>query len=515
MSVRTRLMIVTILGLAVTMSVWGWVQVRALDKILTDHQIKRLSDVAKTVIMYYQSFPTRYGLSVLDKALKEQIQSDVHLARIDIYSVVNDDIDYIAGANRVQYNWSETLVDTVAKETKPFHVKLNTEGGPALGLLESDILPGKGNKNRVVVGVIAFSQTNTEILNRAKHLLVFSSAGLLVFILLLLYLSQGWIIRRPLKRIIGAIDEFHAGQYNRRININRRDEWKQLADHYNAMADKIEQVLAQYQELNLSLEKKIQDATHNVVQLQKEVNQLQQLTELGYLTANLAHELGTPLHSIAGMARLLLESGNWPPDVGRKLELIVQQTQRLDTVIQNVRSATRLPEPHFETIPTNELLNEMLPLVEPLIVKADIHLSVNVEDNIPPLYVDRYRFQIAILNLIENAVEATPQKGEISISASVLPDGKFITISVKDNGSGIPPELIKKVCDPFFSTHKDERMRGLGLAIVNGIAAKLHGGRLEIKSHPDNGTEVVLYFPVLDVMSGKASPDNDLSLLNP
>ncbi len=514
MTVRTRLMMVTILGLAVTMAVWGWIQVRALDKILTDQQIKRLSDVAETVIMYYQSFPSRHGLSVLDKALKEQVESDVQLARIDIFSVVNDDSDYIAGATRVQYNWSETLVESVAKEQKPLHIKLNTEGGPALGFLASDILPGKNKKNRVVVGVIAFSQSGTEILNRAKHLLIYSSAGLLFFILLVLYLSHGWIIRRPLRRIIVAIDDFQAGQYNKRFNLSRKDEWKQLANHFNLMADKIEQVLAQYHELNLSLEKKIQDATHNVVQLQKEVNQLQQLTALGYLTANLAHDLGTPLHSIAGMTRLLLERGNWPPDVGRKLELIVQQTQRLDMVIQNVRRATRLPEPHFEIISISELLNETLPLVEPLILKSDIRLNVNVQENIPPLYVDRYRFQVALLNLIENAVEAIPQNGEIIISASVQQDKKFITISVKDNGYGIPPELIEKVCEPFFSTHNDERMRGLGLTIVNGIAAKVHGGRLEIKSRPDIGTEVILYFPVVDVISGKISSDH-LSLANP
>lgn len=510
MNVRNRLMLITLFGLAITMIFWGWIQVGALDKIITDQQTKKLSNVAETIITYYQNFHTRYGVSVLDKTLKEQIQSDIQLARIDIFSVVNDDVDYVAGANRVQYNWSEALVESVAKEQKPVHIKLNDENGPALGLLDSAIMPGK-NKNRVVVGVIAFSQAGTEILNRARQLLFFSTAGLLLFILLVLYLSYGWIIRRPLKKIIGAIDEFQAGQYNRRIILNRKDEWKLLANHFNSMADKIEQVLGQYKELNLSLEKKILDATHNVVQLQKEVNQLQQLTALGYLTANLAHDLGTPLHSIAGMARLLLESGNWPPDVGRKLELIVQQTQRLDTVIQNVRRATRLPEPHFETISISELFNETLPLIEPLLLKENIHFSVDIEENIPPLYVDRYRFQIAILNLIENAVEATQKRGEIHISASGVPDGNYIIISVKDNGSGIPPELIEKVCEPFFSTHVDERMRGLGLAIVSGIVTKLHGGRIEIKSCPGSGTEVVLHFPVLDKISGKIASDNHLS----
>ncbi|MDI6776382.1 MAG: ATP-binding protein [Syntrophales bacterium] len=514
MTVRTRLMIVTILGLAVTMAIWGWIQLRALDNILTDQQVKRLDDVAETVSTYYQHFPTRRGLSVLDRTLKEQVQMDIRLARIDIFSVVSDDIEYIAGASRVHYNWSETLVGSVAEELKARYIKLNIEGGPALGMLYPALLSEKDKKNRVVVGVIAFSQSSTEILNRAQRLLMLSSAGLLFFILLVLFISYGWIIGHPLRSIISAIDEFQTGKYDRRIRLARRDEWGQLADHFNSMADKIEQVLARDQELNLSLEERVQEATHNVVQLQKEVNQLQQLTALGYLTATLAHDLGTPLHSIAGMARLLLEGDEWPPDVGRKLELIVQQTQRLDTVIQNVRRATRLPEPHFETISISKLLNETLPLVEPLTQKSGICLSVDVEVDTPLLYVDRYRFQIAMLNLIENAVEALPQEGEITVSASALPGGRFVATSVQDNGPGIPSELIEKVCEPFFSTHADEGMRGLGLAIVEGIV-KVHGGHLEIKSHPDKGTEVILYFPVVDVMSGEAAPDNVSSLSNP
>ena len=105
MTVRTRLMILTVLGLVVTMAVWGWVQIRAIDQILVEQQGKRLSSVAETVSTYYQHFPTGHGLSALDTSLKEQVQSDVRLARIDIFTVVNYDIDYIeyiAGASRVR-----------------------------------------------------------------------------------------------------------------------------------------------------------------------------------------------------------------------------------------------------------------------------------------------------------------------------------------------------------------------------------------------------------------------------
>jgi two-component system NtrC family sensor kinase len=487
MTVRTRLMILTVLGLVVTMAVWGWVQIRALDQILVEQQGKRLSSVAETVSTYYTHFPTGQGLSTLDTALKEQIQTDVRLARIDIFTVVNYDIDYIeyiAGASRVRYEWPESLVSSVAASRKPQYVRLKMEEGPAVGLL-FPVASEKSLNTQFVVGVINFSRANAEILSRAQRLLVISTAGLLIIILLVLAASYGWLIGRPLSIIIHAIDAFQTGQYVKRIPITRRDEWGRLGEHFNSMA---------HEELARGLEDRVREATQKVVELQKQVNQLQQLTAMGYLTATLAHDLGTPLHSIAGLASLLQERGDWPPDVARKLELIVQQTQRLNTVIQNVRRATRPPEAHFETVMVRELLNETLSLVEPLMRKAGIELRVDFDEKLPGIPADRYRVQTALFNLIQNALEAMPSGGRITVSAWMAPDRREVSITVADTGSGIPPELMERICEPFFSTHQEEGMRGLGLAIVQDIV-KMHGGRMEIRSVPDEGTQIVLGFP--------------------
>lgn len=500
MTLRIRLMILTMLGMAITMAIWGWIQIRALDKILIDQQIKTLTGLADTVSTYYQFFPTRRGLAALDIALKDLVQDNPNLARIDIYSLTRTDIDFVAGAGRVPYEWPEITVAKAAEIFKPQYIKLNTDGGPALGLLYP-VLPDKKDE-KTVVGVIVFSQSNTEILTRTKHLLMVSSAGLLLAILLILVVSYGWMIARPLNIIIHTIDEFQAGNYVRRIPLRRRDEWGQLAAHFNEMADEVEQVLAKNQELNRHLEERVQEATLKVVQLQKQVNQLQQLTALGYLTATLAHDLGTPLHSIAGLARLLLERGEWPPDAGRKLELIVQQTERLNTVIQNVRRATRPPEPHFETLSVQDLFNETLPLVEPLMQQSNIALHVLEEPGIPELYVDRYRLQTALFNLLQNAAEAMPSGGEITVSTFTDHAGSAVAISVRDNGPGIPEDLMPKICEPFFSTHTEEGLRGLGLAIVQDIM-KLHSGRIDIRSHSGEGTEITLYFPIVVRSAGE------------
>jgi two-component system, NtrC family, sensor kinase len=499
MTVRIRLMIMTVLGLVITMAVWGWLQIRMLDRILVEQQGKRLSSVAETVSTYYQHFPTGQGLSTLDKALKEQIQTDVRLARIDIFTVVNYDIEYIeyiAGASRVGYEWPEGLVSSVAAARKPQYIKLQTDDGPAVGLLYPVIFE-KSRATQFVVGVINFSRSNVEILSRAQFLLVFSTFSLLLVILLVLAVSYRWLIGRPLGIIIRTIDEFQTGQYVKRIPIARRDEWGHLAEHFNSMAQEIEQVLARNQELTRSLEDRVQEATRNVVQLQRQVNQLQPLAALGYLSATLAHDLGTPLHSIAGLARLLQERGDRPPDETRKLELIIQQTQRLNAVIQNLRRATRPPDPHFEAVEVPELLNETLSLVDPLMRKAGIKLQVLIDAQIPQINADRSRLQTALFNLIQNAMEAMPEGGQIKVSAETDPERREVSLTVEDTGAGIPPELMERIYEPFFSTHQEEGMRGLGLAIVQDIV-KIHGGRIAIESRPSEGTKIVLTFPAAE-----------------
>ncbi|MGV8057482.1 MAG: ATP-binding protein [Smithellaceae bacterium] len=494
-TVKARLITLTITGLALTMAIWGFIQLAVLDKIIVEQQVKRLESVAETVSTFYQNFPTKRGLSALDSAMKDHVQSDVRLARIDIFDTNHGNVDYIAGASRVQYEWPDNVIAQAAEKGALRYVKITTEGGPALGLIYP--VSGDVKDSRIVIAIIGFSRSNAEIMASAQQLLILSSAGLLLFILLVLGVSYGWIIGRPLKLIIDTIDESQKGQYIKRIPIVRQDEWGQLAEHFNMMATEIQQVMASNFDLTRHLEDRVKEETLKVVGLQKQVDDLKQLTALGHLTANLAHDLGTPLHSIGGLAKLLLEREGWPPDVAHKLQLIVQQTQRLDNVIQNVRRATRLPEPHFEILTIQNILNETLPLVEPLMQKTNVTMDVDIDVNITPLYLDRYRIQTALFNIIQNSLEAMPEGGKISVIAKAIPEENMVSITVKDTGLGMSAEMLNKACEPFYSSHKNEGMRGLGLAIVRDIV-KAHGGKMEIKSLPVQGTSIILYLPVSD-----------------
>ncbi|MDI9571322.1 MAG: ATP-binding protein [Pseudomonadota bacterium] len=497
MTIRTRLMLVTILAIAMTMAVWGWVQLQALGGLLTEQQARRLEELADTVSTYYEHFPTRRGLSVLDATLKDHVQDDPRLARIDLLTLEKGAVIFVAGAGRIAYDWPENAIAAAIETMKPQYLSIPTESGPALALLYPDV--SEKDKSIHVVGMISFSQTRTEILGRARVLLLYSSVGLLAAIFFVLFISYDRLIGRSLRTIARTIDEFQEGNYQRRIDLKRPDELGHLAAHFNVMAAEIERVLARNRELAQHLENRVQEETIKVVGLQNQVNQLQRLTAMGHLTATLAHDLGTPLHSIAGLASLLLERGGWPPDVSRKLELIVQQTQRLHAVIQNIRRVTRPPDPHFEATTVEELLNETLPLVEPLIQKAGIALTVQAPEGLPPVHVDRHRIQTALMNLIQNAADALAPRGNgaIVVSAALdAPNGR-IAISIDDNGPGIPPELLARIYEPFFSTHAEERLRGLGLVIVQDIM-KILDGALEIASRPGGGTTASLFLPVRD-----------------
>lgn len=495
MTLRTRLIVVTVCGLALTMGVWGWLQIKLLDSIIVSQHEKRLAELAETVSTYYQHFPSRRGLAALDVTLKDQVQSDPRLARIDLFTMHRGNVEFVAGAGRIAYDWPEWKVAEAIRVMKSETFQLDTESGPAMGVL----IPWASEEQQSVhaVGIIGFSQLRYEVVKKARTFLIFSSFGFLAVFLFLIIVTFDSMIGRPLERMVNTIDRFQAGHYQDRINVPRRDELGIVAEHFNAMADEIEKAMRRNAELTAHLQMRVQEETAKVVQLQNQVSQLQKLSAMGYLMATLAHDMGTPLHSIAGMAELLLERGGWPPDVARKLELVVQQAKRLNLAIQNMRRMTRPPEAHFEIVSCEELIDENLPLLESLLKKESITISIHMAADLPPIYVDRNRFQAALLNLVQNSAEAIgDKKGEIEIQVEFVADKHAIRLAVKDNGPGIPDEIKDRVCEPFFSTHESEGLRGLGLAIVRDIM-KTHAGWMEIVSTQGQGTMVSLFFPVI------------------
>ncbi len=131
--------------------------------------------------------------------------------------------------------------------------------------------------------------------------------------------------------------------------------------------------------------------------------------------------------------------------------------------------------------------------------------ELEVPDGLPPLAVAPHRLTQAIFNLVSNAAEAISERGKVRLGAELLEDGRFVRISVSDDGHGMPPEVRRQALDPFFTTKKREVSTGLGLALVHGVA-KSAGGHLDIDSTPGRGTTVALSLPVAAESAAATAP---------
>jgi CheY-like chemotaxis protein len=142
-------------------------------------------------------------------------------------------------------------------------------------------------------------------------------------------------------------------------------------------------------------------------------------------------------------------------------------------------------------------------------------VAEKIPESLPPLWVDRAKFQRAVVHLVRNAVEAMPKGGTLRVQAEQCRSGKtvgtprkagrYIRLTFADTGVGISPQHLERIFDPFYTTHNRSESKGMGLPMVQGLVAQ-HGGWLEINSAPGEGTQVRLYFPAREV---GADADND------
>jgi signal transduction histidine kinase len=168
-----------------------------------------------------------------------------------------------------------------------------------------------------------------------------------------------------------------------------------------------------------------------------------------------------------------------------------QEIQRLDTILKQFLHAVRPTTPRREPRDLNAILHQTLTLLEPEIVSRGIAVNLDLSEKLPPALVDPDQFQQVFYNLIRNAYQAIAgEEGLIEIRTRST-DTDFL-ISISDNGTGIPPEQMGSLFEPYRTTKSSGT--GLGLLIVRRIIRE-HGGEIEIQSQPEQGTNILIHLP--------------------
>lgn len=241
-------------------------------------------------------------------------------------------------------------------------------------------------------------------------------------------------------------------------------------------------------------------ANERLVVDQRELLRQQRLAVLGKLVATIAHKIGTPLTAISGHLQLLLEDPALSSEVNQRIQIIFRQTHRLNTVMQDLLNFARTPTLSLEPVSIPQCLDQALQLFLPIFDKQSIQLSTQYDASLPLACADCLQLQDAFNNLIDNAIDAMPHGGQLTVSAwpqesqGAVVNEAGICIEIHDTGSGIPSDCLESVFQAFFTTKDIGEGTGLGLAIASEIVQQ-HHGKLSVESKEGKGTTFFLWLP--------------------
>jgi two-component system, NtrC family, sensor kinase len=224
--------------------------------------------------------------------------------------------------------------------------------------------------------------------------------------------------------------------------------------------------------------------------------QSRKLVSLGVLTAGVAHELGNPLNNISMVAQNFIELFAHLPDED-KLEymtIVLQESERIRKIVQDLLDFSKPKESDFKRVDMNALVRHCLKLVQNMFDVTCIKSSLELEENLPSVYIDENKIEEVLVNLMTNAVHAMSCGGNICIRTRQDEPGDYIVIEVQDSGEGIAPEFLSQIFDPFFST-KGTEGTGLGLSISYSII-KTHKGKIDVRSRLGEGTTFEIKLPI-------------------
>jgi len=223
--------------------------------------------------------------------------------------------------------------------------------------------------------------------------------------------------------------------------------------------------------------------------------------------ANISHELKTPIGALSLLCEAVLSAKDEPASVEKFASRMQQEAKRLTELVQEIINLSRLqdsdPLQIAEPLLVRDLIAEAVDQCQTTSEARKIGLSVS-EQNDVNVYGDRDQLLMAIHNLIENAINYSPENTKVSISTSI--EGDIVTISVTDQGIGIPDSDLERIFERFYrvdpARSRETGGTGLGLSIVKHVAAK-HGGEIKVWSSPNIGSTFALRLPIYN-NSGEA-----------
>jgi signal transduction histidine kinase len=333
-----------------------------------------------------------------------------------------------------------------------------------------------------VIGSVAIVRPTDDItsdLERTRGRLVLALLGFTLATVIAGSVLGTVHVSRPIAHLLDGVRHVREGDFRTRVKPGRNDEIGKLVVEFNAM-------IAALAESRARIEVEADARSRLELGLQR----VDKLVTIGQLSAGLAHEIGSPLQVLSGRAAALGEHDD--PEVRRQAALLVAQCDRITRIIEQLLSFGRRKP---AVVGPCDLVVPVRAVIDLLGCEArlrQIELALETGAGSHEIVADVDQLQQITLNLVRNALTATPTGGTVTVRVARFHD--MVRLMVRDTGPGIDRQTQARLFEPFFTTRASAGGTGLGLAVVRAIANE-HRAKIDVISEPGAGAEFVVSFP--------------------
>ena len=327
----------------------------------------------------------------------------------------------------------------------------------------------------------------------------FVLSGILLATLLVDQAARRLVFRR-LAQMRETMQRAASGQLNARAPVDGLDEIGVIARGLNDILQGLERLKESFDmrveaatDVFRQKNVEIADSHREMALLSEALARAGRLAALGQAAANMAHQIGTPLNLISTHVQLLIQSTPPEADSIDRLKAIQDQIGKLTAVVRTALDASRPPAVPHERADLVTLVRRVCQMAGPMLQEAGIEIEVVTPTQSAEVLTDPVQFELALLNLITNSVDAMASGGKLTVHLERVNDR--LRLEIHDSGAGIPPELLGHVFDPWVTTKPQGKGSGLGLSIARQVVTS-HGGTIRAENRPGKGAVFTIDLPV-------------------
>ncbi len=347
---------------------------------------------------------------------------------------------------------------------------------------------------------ISLAKADVQLAESSQRMIVYTACALLLIALLTWFFI--WeVVGRPVKALERGTERLAAGELGYQIDVTSQDEIGELAQSFNAMSNQLKAEHNENIAWTRTLEQRVDQKTRELKRAHEHALHTEKMASIGKMAAVLAHEINNPLSGILTYAKLLrkwIESEDGGKsrrrDICDSLDLIASESRRCGDLVKNLLTFSRTTPMNLQPTNLNQVIDRAMRLIQHQLDLAGIVVQPELDPDLPFVVCDGAHIEQVLLALMMNALDAMPQGGNLWVTTKLDREESVVRIIVRDDGCGIPPEILPRLFEPFLTTKETGKGVGLGLAISRSILER-HNGNIEVQSEVGRGTTFTVTLP--------------------